>query len=87
MFSLRRPFLSSSVFHNSLHNNAFRPSGTPVTPVRFGYSRDAIEVKYRTNGMIGSVVISPKDKDTFLWDLTKALAGANVPSENPVTGS
>ena len=55
--------------------------------VQFGHSRDAIEVKYRANRMIGSVVISPRDKDAFLWDLTEALAGADVPTESPVTAS
>jgi hypothetical protein len=56
-------------------------------PVRFGCSRDAVEVKYRSNGMTGSVMISPKDKDTFLWDLTEAIAGAAVPDKTPVTES
>ncbi len=48
--------------------------------VRLGYSRDAVEIKYRTGRTIGSVVISPKDKDTFMWDLTKAMSDLEMPN-------
>lgn len=47
---------------------------------RYGYSRDALEVKYKTDRMVGSLVISPQDKDTFMWELTKAMSGADVPN-------
>ena len=55
--------------------------------VRFGCSRDALEVKYRTDSTIGSVVISPKQKDAFLQELTKAMARAAAPCGSFVAGS
>jgi len=45
-----------------------------------GSSADAVEVKYRTNRTTGSVVISPRDKEAFIRELTLAVQRLLAPT-------